>query len=131
MSAIDDLRRLLDEHGARHSDYDGITEWCGRLGAVCRGFQRYGDDHLDVMIVKTDPGSAIAATLVSGTCRNEEDSEGSFLCSECGAHMYRPHLDRSYTDQEGRRWYTTDMRGVGFRYCPSCGKRIENEEGTE
>lgn len=65
------------------------------------------------------------------TCRNEENSEGSFLCSECGAHMYRPHLDRSYTDQEGRRWYTTDMRGVGFRYCPSCGRSIESKEETE
>lgn len=116
MSATDELRRLLDEHGAKHSDYDGITEWCGRLGAVCRGFQRHSDDHLDVMVVKTDPGSAVDATLERGKCKWELVYSGplydKWQCSECRFLFVEPRRDPRCTEMEPN-------------FCPNCGRRVE------
>lgn len=116
MSATDELRRLLDERGVKHSDYDGITEWCGRLGAVCRGFQRYSDNYLDVVIVMTDSESAVNATLGSGKCKIVRG-----VCSRCGAlvhesaNMYWQYFDGGFR--------TVMHKPVNF--CPNCGREVE------
>lgn len=66
--------------------------------------------------------------IASRDCRNISDSNGSFLCSACGAHIYKPNISRSYVDDDGNRWYTTDMRGIGMHYCINCGRKIIAEE---
>lgn len=155
MSATDELRRLLDERGVKHSDYDGITEWCGRLGAVCRGFQRYSDNHLDVVIVMTDSESAVNATLGSGKCcyipdeqgyrwrlgngewQEEEDSASdecwSASCDKCGYSMIVGDDGGWFHGyDELKEWLDEDgkeHRGFIlepiFNFCPNCGRKVE------
>lgn len=48
---------------------------------------------------------AIAATLGSGTCRNQWQWDSGFCCSEC--------------------FYTVPFVDKEFRYCPNCRKTVE------
>lgn len=57
------------------------------------------------------PEQAIAATLDSGTCRNDWAEFGKFKCSECGLQV-----DSISTG-------TTTPIPIAF--CPRCGRKVE------
>ena len=59
------------------------------------------------------------------TCHND-NAEGSFVCSECGAHVRDTYVGVSYGDENGKRWYSTST-GQSFKYCPNCGVKVVEE----
>jgi len=82
------------------------------------------DEYTDGVRIYTDatitPEQAIAATLGSGTCRDEGDPS-DFLCSECGARMY---IDT------GETYTMIDSLGNIIEqpnFCPNCGRRIKED----
>lgn len=55
--------------------------------------------------IQAEHDHAIAATLGSGTCRNQWQWDSGFCCSEC--------------------FYTVPFVDKEFRYCPNCRKTVE------
>ena len=113
MSATDDLRRMLDERGIEHDDYDPDprysgptsdrkTEWDGA------SFREWPNGTIRFGAKGTTPAQAIAATVGEGTCHNDSEYPSLFfVCSECGCAHKR---NRAYVDLP--------------RFCPNCGKRV-------
>ena len=81
MSATDELRRLLDERGARWTACSKATidnqTFC--YGHTLTEFQG------GLMVTDLTPEQAVEATLGRETCRQIETEEGFIVCSECGA----------------------------------------------
>ena len=125
-SATEELRQMLDERGVEwedHSDDDVMHTTWNR--ADC-WFTEFSDGWTALGMAKHGtPAKAIEATLGRETCHNIARSEDGWLCSKCGAHMYKTRIDRSYLDGDGKRWYTTDLQGIGLHYCPNCGREVE------
>ena len=128
MSATDtdELRRMLDEHGVEHADFESApyppynstrrmtTFWANKCVWQYIEDEREGGDVELVgryMSTSVTPEQAIEATLGRGTCHNvHEPPKGTtfwpsphFKCSECGA----THVSMEYVF-----------------YCPNCGRRI-------
>lgn len=112
MTATEDLRRLLDERGVewvRGVYNDGIVEWEGANGRICRAFERNEPITVDVDILAVTPAQAVEATLGRGECRfmpfeGEDESEPNAVrgvCSECSALMYGKD-----------------------KYCAECGRKV-------
>ena len=126
------LRRLLDERGVEHEDtditvgekaYGATTYW--ECGDVVARFSENADVGTLLEAWDVSPEQAIVATVGVGTCKNIGD--GTFVCSECEAHVQITYVGRSYLDENGKRWYSTSNEHE-FRHCPNCGARIVEEE---
>lgn len=110
MSATDELRSLLDEHGIEwwydpHVSQDH-TEWMtDRMAFTSLGFD--GDMLTVKTISKMTPEQAIDATMGRETCQDVGFAPYLFECSECG----KVHLrNAAYVDMPN--------------YCPNCGRRV-------
>lgn len=118
MSATDELRQLLDKRGVEW-DY-GIT------GPATTRFNANGVDVtfapiLDGLVCSTilTPEQAVEATLRRGTCWNVSDfPKYEFVCSECGGRL-------DIVDEFDNQTVQHDDGSFGPRFCPSCGRRVE------
>lgn len=118
MTAIDELKRLLDERGEFYKIRGDKTLW-GRpidaqtgdpFGVFHNQAQPMGEDRLFVEMQLVTPEQAIAATLGRTTTRNTKRAvygEPRPVCEVCGYGI------------GDKRWH----------YCPKCGSRIL--EGSE
>lgn len=120
MTATDELRALLDEHGVEYSAEDGKTAWATRweFGHSSALFTEYDDDKC-VFVTSGytwTPERAIAATLGAGECEWELEHSGTLYdkwrCSECKFLFVEPRCDQGYTD-------------LVPNYCPNCGRKVE------
>ena len=130
MTATDELRKLLEEHGIKHFDYDKggrtQTQWAAPDGTRYFTYETYDNPSKTAKLVISwfpTPEQAIAATLGSHerTCKptdyydrdcgftrkagDYDEYWGAFCaCSECG--RYVPMIN----------------------YCPKCGARFERSD---
>ena len=123
MSAIDELRRLLDERGVEHfgDGYLHITSFF--MGGVWASVTETSTGKLMLRATFETPEQAIAATLGpcncsnserTGTCHNVHEPPKDetfwpaphFKCSGCGA----THVSMEYVF-----------------YCPNCGRKVVDE----
>ena len=117
-SAIDELRRLLDERGVEYRV--SATGYSVEIGPYITAYANRSDTTLDVSLRQVTPEQAIAATLGSSNCTNSERTgtcqieqtchvqiagfdvyHDDYECSECGGEMFE-----------------------GFKFCPWCGRRV-------
>jgi predicted RNA-binding Zn-ribbon protein involved in translation (DUF1610 family) len=116
MTTTEELRRLLDERGVKHTDAeDGHTQYTlwsdgDHEIAACNSGER-------LAVYNLTPEQAIAATLGRGTCHDKGNIE-RFICSECGCR-----LDLQDDDWEATMWLA-DGAAMVPRYCPNCGRRV-------
>lgn len=111
MTATDRLRALLDERGVEWEEagYDSVaaTFWYDNGSFPVTAID--GTDDCPEGMVSLGaflpPEQAVEATLGRGTChaRNDEDTCGHDVCSECGF---------VWPDD------------YSIRYCPNCGRRV-------
>ena len=126
MSAIEELRRLLDERGVKYWDMKTRGIWFGiNADGSDHSYEAYDQTNSLIEIAAFDltPEQAIAATLGRGECHADEtetiyasryDSNGwtnyhihIIECSECG---------RTYEHVWG-----------AYEYCPHCGRKVVDE----
>lgn len=104
MTATDELRRLLDERGVRHSDGFPYTTWLSSEGLMT-AYENVADDTL--MLSPFTPEQAIEATLGRGECEvvkgtgHGPTAGTKSSCSECGGVM-----------------------NARDRYCRWCGRKV-------
>lgn len=121
MTATDELRKLLDEHGihwwAGDGELDRKTHW-ESSGLTWEYFNDGNGDawlgFLGACESDITPGQAIAATLGVETCHWEYPQGvngwlGYAVCSSCGERF-----DECVTDIA--------------HYCPNCGAKVEKVE---
>ena len=118
MTATDELRRMLDERGAKWWPLDGTPDMTECIvDGVRHKYRPVGGRIIwsSCTEVAVKPAQAIAATLGPGTCRLH-DCGGSFSAvnrpvwrCDCGAFMTQ------YTDA------TTYHKP---RFCPNCGRKV-------
>ena len=145
MSAIDELRRMLDERGVAHSDHYLSTTWRDRHGILHLAGEPMVDGSLVVDMLT--PEQAIAATLggtcetcpqmdnpdsfirhlmgcerknAERTCRNISDPPEGFLCSSCG---WGDFAEPSHLLTTAK--FTGNDRGPN--HCPNCGAKVVDE----
>lgn len=106
MTATEELRRLLSERGA---DYRvSATGYSIEICPYTTAYANRSDTTLDVSLRQVTPEQAIKAALGRGTCKpvdgyDDDGEEIGEVCSECG---------------EPWPYFTA-------RYCPNCGRRVE------
>lgn len=120
MSATDELRRLLDERGARWTACSKATidnqTFC--YGHTLTEFQG------GLMVTDLTPEQAIEATLGSGTCRNlitrVKGQMPMLHCEECGCTttLNVPSGGAGYAGETEMRWP---------RFCSNCGRKVVGE----
>lgn len=126
-SAIERLRRLLDERDIERRDGDAAyeTEWSTPDGRHCSAM--YWKPTFTVLISGCTPEQAIDATLgsvseaieASNICaeRTCHDKHGGdtwcFVCDACGCAL-------PWTDSFNVR----TVRGGSLNYCPNCGAKV-------
>lgn len=98
MSATDELRRMLDERGAR---WTACSKAAIDNQTFCRG-HTYTEFQDGLMVSDLTPEQAIEATLGCGTCHDVAIEGEWFECSECRTvkQLIHPH------------------------YCPKCGRQV-------
>lgn len=105
MSATYELRRLLDERGARWTACSKATI---DNQTYCYG-HTYTEFQAGLMVSDLTPEQAVAATLGAGTCREVKIDHYWRGCGECG-------------------YVWEFMYGIGKCerpcYCPNCGRRV-------
>ncbi len=117
MTATERLRQLLDERGVEWIDFDGEPTWMGNDRMHYARQECSCDEPTDeVTVYHLTPEQAVEATLGRGTCRMTlADLRGPaytdvYECSECG------HQTMVYTVMD---------ESEPPRYCPNCGRRVE------
>lgn len=126
MTATDELRKLLDEHGVEHEDSHevtvaGVHEWDVTiwLGVAGVRYLAVSCDDCDgkegcvyLYGAYLTPKQAIAATLRSGKCELIEHGSlanwPDMVCWSCSACGFGWHHSRN--DKQ-------------FSYCPNCGAK--------
>ena len=102
MTATDELRRMLDEHG---------IEYCGGEIMTYTEDAEYmpsENNTFDVTLYHLTPAQAVEATLGRGECRRVlYEPTGVLVCSECGAGIPK-QLDKY----------------CYLHYCPNCGRKV-------
>ena len=112
MTATDELRRLLDERGIEHMDFN-MPERSLTLFAGDEHDGAYTENSVDTILTVygASPEQAVEATLGRGTCKRVkehfEHSGGSYrlVCSECHHIIYDGWQEKP-------------------RYCPFCGRKV-------
>ena len=120
-SAIEELRRLLDERGVEcEATLDSLTTWATGSDTARWCADELINDRFDLYAYNVDedvsgltPEQAVEATLGRGTCHVERHgSLANWLdmvcwsCSECGFGWHHSVNDKQ------------------FHYCPNCGRRV-------
>ena len=124
MTATDELRRLLDEHGVecRQTEWiDGTTiKWHGSDGIEygARNGVSFDGPTGRLMLYGVTPEQAIDATLGRGECRDLAETpdyrdKTEFECSACG-----------YEDSAVGGFGCDYGDEPDFRYCPNCGREV-------
>lgn len=110
MSATDELRHLLDEHGTEYEVDDAKTVKVTRWKAYGEwvSFIEYdtGETRFCIDARRFTPAQAIAATLGTETCKRIFIKDWLWKCSKCGSRHDSGHL---------------------FNYCPNCGRKVIDE----
>lgn len=119
MTATEELRAMLDERGVewvRGVYNDGIVEWEGENGRICRAFERNEPLTVDVDILAVTPSQAVEATLGRGECKMQlrddirsHAYQDTYECSECGEQVLRE---------------TFMGESEPPKYCPNCGAKV-------
>ena len=117
-TATERLRTLLEKRGVEW-DY-GIT------GTATTRFNANGVDVTfapmrDGLVCSTilTPEQAVEATLGRGTCKNVSDfPKYELVCSACGGRL-------DILDEFDNPTVQHADGSFGPRYCPSCGRRVE------
>ena len=113
-STSDVLRELLDERGVEWRESVNVANCVftiyesptfGEVAAMDNDGTLYFHELNGIDVT---PEQAIAATLGSGTCRNQWQWNSGFCCSECFYTV--PFVDKFVSK--------------AFRYCPNCGCKI-------
>ena len=123
MTATDELRRLLDERGIEHMDFN-MPERSLTLFAGDEHDGAYTENSVDTILTVygASPEQAVEATLGRGTCHDTQEDEERFCCSECGS--------RSHIATEYRKFDEYGNKSEHFlfvdnpRFCPSCGRKV-------
>jgi hypothetical protein len=122
-TATEELRRLLDERGVKHTDAeDGHTQYTWWSDgdheiAACNSGER-------LAVYNLTPEQAIAATLGSCNCPNNcTNSERTETC-HIDLVGYNQHEDRFQC--RSCDWSMWFKRGTWpqFNYCPNCGRKV-------
>jgi len=119
MSATDELRRMLDEHGVKWTKPKSATEFmqttflCGGWGIEV--LERNIGLCVTVTNVFDTPEQVIAATLGAGEC--EMDAHGN--CTACGEFVAKS-LEYVHTFDGG--YEAKPCRA--HNYCPNCGRKV-------
>lgn len=117
MTATDDLRRLLDERGARWTACSKATI---DNQTFCYGYT-YTEFKDGLMVTSLTTEQAVEATLGRGECRDSNNRFNAWQCSECGATVLLMFDD---FDEP-----TYSVGGVAEvpKYCPNCGRKVVDE----
>ena len=130
MSATDELRRLLDERGARWEDKSGFgviaTKWLSDKDTPCMALESgeraligVPDGTLSVEASIT-PEQAVEATLGRGTCEILGYDDG-----------YDEGVDgEMYQYADARHFLSCGHESYGSvvpNYCPVCGRKVVDE----
>lgn len=119
MSAIDELRRMLDESVVEYEGGERSLRWRDRYGIMMQAFP-LANGELGMGVWSCTPEQAVEATLGRGTCHAivsdnlaESDGMGDAWadCSECGHLLF----------------VLTDPNSEPPKFCPNCGSRLEVE----
>ena len=114
------LHKLLEERGVEYEAYRDIKNRCITKWRTYHGaFVFFAVEKEGKLFVETasdtehsaicTPEQAIAATLGSGTCRNQWQWNSGFCCSECFYTV--PFVDK--------------FANSPFTYCPNCRKEVK------
>lgn len=117
MTAMDELRKMLDERGVK---WEARTSPRGRIWTywdAFNGHRVYAMDNENGTVEifgewDVTPEQAVEATLGRGTCKEVKIDRYFRGCSECGyiwEHMYAVG------------WQ------VGPKFCPNCGAKVVDE----
>ena len=151
-SATEELRRMLDERGARWWEEDGHTLWYGEsIHHAASAFSSFlfGENervHLNAMVT---PEQAVEATLGSRNCSNSERT-GTCRLEGFADVPFSVDYEIDGYDMGSSRDYATlaECSSCGayvilppeyhhvltcdgdevyqpYRFCPNCGRRIE------
>lgn len=103
--------------GSTYASYDGV---------------KYYADGIRMQAIADELNATLGNRRAERTCENVNagDSKANFICSECGLHIHKPSIGRSYLDENGKRWYAT-TREHGFNYCLNCGAKVVSHENLE
>lgn len=129
MSATDELRRLLDEHGVHWwvGEDERKTLWESN-GLTWEYFNDENGDawlgFLGACEQDITPEQAIAATLGSGTCKDVCSSVSEFTCSACGFECDLTSWISLFDGDDGRHRH--HHHGTPH-YCPNCGRKVVDE----
>ena len=118
MTATEDLRRMLDERGAKWHTYfvDGAvhTTW---NDAACWFTELEDGTTVWGEAMEGSPADAIEATLGRGACH---DKNGG--CSDEYTHGFECTVCEATTDSYMH--ITTSDEDEPFNFCPNCGRRV-------
>lgn len=135
MTATDELRRLLDEHGVEWgnirndgSESDYLTEWQfenNQGKAIAIEWAVGSGLSVEIHRYHLTPEQVIAATLGTGTCKPREVRSRFSKTQECVTyHCECGHELGGYMTAELPFPHTYNEDKLP-NYCPNCGRRIE------
>ena len=132
MTATEILRRLLDEQGLEWREHEAPATDCIAFfdGNGWHDCWESADGEVNVTFSMT-PEQAIAATLGSSNCTNDERTNGTchdvcngvaeFTCSACGFNCDLTSWISLFDGDDGRHRH--HHHGTP-NYCPNCGRKV-------
>lgn len=134
LTAIDELRRLLDELGVEYEGGERSVRWRDRNGVMMQAFP-LADGELGMDVWSCTPEQAIAATLGSSSCTNnctngertvtcnaDETETWECVCDQIGRYGKRVTVHVMECSECG---HTYEHVNGDYEFCPRCGRRIE------
>ena len=117
MTATEELRRLLDERGIEHMDFN-MPERSLTLFAGDEHDGAYTENSVDTILTVygASPEQAVESTLGRGTCRMEK-RHMDWRCTGCGEIVG--------TDDPTSELFIDGNAVELWRYCPNCGRAVD------